>query len=94
MTVEKPTYGPWNCDVVLHRQMLWNNYFAAVNAALRHASRQAAVSVIDYEAIAVQLPSAHLHMDDGLHPHGRLLASVFLNIVLNEYTAARQSSAN
>ena len=50
------------------RELQWNNYIAAVNAALRHASRQMGLPVIDYEPIAMQLPEAHLHVTDGLHP--------------------------
>ena len=75
------------------RELQWNNYLAAVNAALRHASRQMALTVIDYEAVALQLPEKHLHVTDGLHPVGKLLATVFLDLLLNEYTAAQHSSA-
>ena len=50
------------------RELQWNNYLAAINAALRHASRQMGLPVIDYEPVALQLPEAHLHMADGLHP--------------------------
>ena len=65
-----------------------------MNAALRHASRQMALPVIDFEAIAIQLPEAHLHAADGFHPDGKLLATVLLNLLLNEYEAAAPAVAS
>ena len=74
------------------RELLWNNHLAVVNAALRHASREMALPVIDYESISMQLPDMHLHVRDGLHPQDKLLGTVFMDLLLNEYAAAQQRS--
>ena len=53
------------------KRLLWNNYIAAVNGALRHVAAQEAVTLLDYEGIMLQLPAAHAHAADGFHPQVR-----------------------
>ena len=65
-------------------QLLLNNYMATVNAALRHVAASDGLVLIDLEAVAVQLPAAHLYLDDGMHPRGGL-TRVAMNLLLNEY---------
>ena len=51
--------------------MLWNNYIAAVNGALRHVAAREALPVVDYEGMMLQLPTSHAHASDGFHPQAR-----------------------
>jgi len=51
--------------------VLWNNYIAAVNGALRHVAAREALPVVDYEGMMLQLPTAHAHSRDGFHPQVR-----------------------
>jgi hypothetical protein len=66
-------------------QLLLNNYMATLNAALRHVAASDSMALLDFEAVALQLPAAHLYMDDGLHPQVLLTAKVLMNLLLNEY---------
>ena len=66
-------------------QLLLNNYIATLNAALRHVAASDGFALIDFESIALQLPAAHLYMDDGMHPIGGLTSRVTMNLLLNEY---------
>ena len=50
------------------KRVLWNNYIAAVNGALRFVAARQSLPIIDYERIMLQLPTAHLHSADGFHP--------------------------
>ena len=59
--------------------MLWNNYIAAVNGALRHVAAREALPVIDYEDIMLQLPTAYVHSGDGFHPQARTCPTCFLD---------------
>ena len=43
------------------KQLLWNNWIAVVNAALRHMAAKHGNPVIDLEALAQQLPAAYLY---------------------------------
>ena len=56
------------------KQLLWNNYIADVNAALRHVAATEALTLLDYESIMLRLPTAHGHFLDGFHPLVRLNA--------------------
>ena len=53
-------------------QLLWNNYIAAVNHALRHVAAREGLPLLDYEDVTLQLPAAHAHARDGFHPQARL----------------------
>jgi len=53
------------------KRVLWNNYIAAVNGALRHVAAQEALPMLDYEGMMLQLPTAHAHSRDGFHPQAR-----------------------
>ena len=70
--------------LVRSTQLLLNNYIATMNAALRYVAATDGLVLIDLEAIAVQLPAAHLYLDDGMHPRGGL-TRVTMNLLLNEY---------
>ena len=50
------------------QQLLWNNYIADVNAALRHVAATQALTLLDYESVLLRLPTAHAHFLDGMHP--------------------------
>ncbi len=50
------------------RQLLWNRYIAAANSALRHVAAEESLTLMDYESIMLQLPTAHSHRSDGFHP--------------------------
>ena len=82
-------YDPLALPAGHSKELLWNNYIASVNAALRHAAKRLSLTVIDFEVLALQLPQHHLHTHDGMHPHGKLLATVVMNLLLNEYNVAR-----
>jgi len=43
------------------KQLLWNNWIAALNTALRHMAAEDGLPVIDLEALALQLPAAYLY---------------------------------
>jgi len=58
------------------KRVLWNNYIGAVNAALRHVATREALSVVDYEGMMLQLPTAHAHARDGFHPQASCPAAL------------------
>ena len=67
------------------RQIMMNNWVGTLNAALRHLARQDGVPLVDLETLHLQLPAAHCYTPDGTHPHGGMLVSVCMNLVLNMY---------
>jgi hypothetical protein len=73
-------------------QLIINNYITTLNAAVRHVAESERMTLIDFEAIALQLPTAHLYTSDGTHPIGDLSAAVIMNLLLNEYDS-RSGSA-
>ena len=46
---------------------------------------QDSLPLFDLETLHLQLPAAHCYVADGVHPHGALLVTVYLNLVLNMY---------
>ena len=58
------------------RQLLWNRYIAAANSALRYVAAEEGLTLIDYESIMLQLPTAHAHFPDGFHPLVRVMAAL------------------
>ena len=43
------------------KQLLWNNWIAALNTALRHMAAADGLPVVDLEALSLQLPAAYLY---------------------------------
>ena len=74
------------------RQLLFNNWIGTLNAALRHVAKRDNIPLVDLETLLLQLPAAHCYSVDGIHPHGKLLATVFMNLVLNIYEQDASSS--
>ena len=71
--------------VGVRRQLVHNNFYSTLNAAMRHVARQDSIPLVDLERLHLQLPTAHCYNSDGVHPLGVLLVSVYLNLVLNLY---------
>ena len=74
-------------------QLIINNYITTLNAALRHVAASEGMALIDFEQIALQLPTAHLYGNDGTHPIGELSAGVIMNLLLNEFDSRSSGAA-
>ena len=74
-------------------QLIINNYIVALNAALQHIAAADGLALIDWAKFAQQLPSAHLWIRDGMHPHPKLSTVVVMNLLLNEYERRTGSKA-
>ena len=61
---------------------------AQVNAVIRAVAADEGLLVIDYEALALQMPdTGGLFRPDGYHLQPAVQVNVMLNVLLNEYTA-------
>ena len=67
------------------QQLIVVGYMTTMNMALRYVATSEDLVLIDWEAIALMLPAAHLYVGDGTHPIGDLSAIVIMNLLLNEY---------
>lgn len=62
---------------------------AQINAAMRAVAMDEKLPMIDYEALALQMPDAGgLFLKDGYHVQPAVQYNVMLNVLLNEYAAA------
>ena len=65
-------------NVYVCLQLLWNGHIANVNAALRHFAARESLTLLDFEQIMMQLPAAHVHARDGMHPQVTLTRTLTL----------------
>ena len=69
-------------------QLLLNNYMATLNAALRHVAASDGIPLVDFEALALQLPAAHCIWATGCTrraARGGLMSKVTMDLMLNDY---------
>ena len=78
--------------ICARRRLLRNKWVSTLNAAMRHMAKRDNVPLIDLERLHMQLPAAHCYRFDGFHPHGELLVTVTLNLLLNMYEQSTGSS--